>query len=270
MSKGRYKTFLIVMAVLIVLSACSGNELIFGEGEDADSEMETVHSDASPPIELFGNSLRGGLIYDNWWKVLGNNAPTQNHPLWATQDTNTRTGGDTWRCKECHGWDYKGADGAYGSGSHFTGFPGVLAAAGSSSTDLTGWLDGSANPDHDFTDYLDDESIDALVAFIQRGMVNMSDYINDEDKSAIGDAAVGQPLFNTSCAPCHGLDGASINFGDSEEPVYLGDLAWENPWETMHKAANGQPGSLMPSGLALGWNWEDIADVLAYLQTLTE
>jgi len=38
-------------------------------------------------------------------------------PLWATQSSNTRSGKDTWRCKECHGWDYMGVDGAYGSGS---------------------------------------------------------------------------------------------------------------------------------------------------------
>ena len=27
----------------------------------------------------------------------------------------------TWRCKECHGWDYRGAPGAYSIGSDFTG-----------------------------------------------------------------------------------------------------------------------------------------------------
>ena len=55
-------------------------------------------------------------------------APEEDHPLWATQDSNTRSGDDTWRCKECHGWDYKGKAGAYASGKHFTGIKGVLDA----------------------------------------------------------------------------------------------------------------------------------------------
>lgn len=61
--------------------------------------------------ELVGDSIRGGKLYDKWWTVLGVDAPTEDQPLWKTQTTNTRTGADTWRCKECHGWDYKGVEG---------------------------------------------------------------------------------------------------------------------------------------------------------------
>src|SRR3990172_8100761 len=85
---------------------------------------------------------RGGAVYDNWWKAAGAAEPGGNQPLWSLQSTNTRSGTDTWRCKECHGWDYKGADGVYGSGSHFTGFKGILAASEMSAEDLTAWLSG--------------------------------------------------------------------------------------------------------------------------------
>jgi len=213
---------------------------------------------------------QGGKLYDKWWSVLEIDAPTGDQPLWATQDTNTRSGADTWRCKECHGWDYKGAEGAYGSGSHFTGFPGIFDEAGHSAEELTAWLDGSNNADHDFSAYLDADAFAALVEFIQKGTVDMSMYINYDDKSAIGDAAAGQTLFDGTCAACHGMDGTMLNFGDETEPEYLGDLGGENPWEVLHKAANGQPGQLMPSGRALGWSWEDLANVLAYIQTLGE
>src|SRR3990172_490672 len=71
---------------------------------------------------------KGGRLYDQWWKEAGVQAPAGNQALWATQTTNTRSGADTWRCKECHGWDYLGKDGAYGSGSHKTGFVGVSDA----------------------------------------------------------------------------------------------------------------------------------------------
>ena len=112
-------------------------------------------------------------------------------PLWKTQTTNTRTGADTWRCKECHGWDYKGVDGAYGSGSHQTGFPGIWDAASMSSEDLTAWLTGTKNPDHDFSPSLDEAYINALVTFVQKETLDSAAYIN-ADKTVNGDAAQWQ------------------------------------------------------------------------------
>src|SRR3972149_9481411 len=104
---------------------------------------------------------RGGLLYDAWWKVVpGAKEPKDNQPLWALQTTNKRKGSVTWRCKECHGWDYKGKDGAYGGGSHKTGFPGVWNAAQKKSADeLAAILRGSANPQHNFSSVLRPEDI---------------------------------------------------------------------------------------------------------------
>src|SRR3989338_3803714 len=84
---------------------------------------------ATPPPPSPATIALGGKLYDNWMKTAGVATPEGNSPLWAGQTTNTRTGKDTWRCKECHGWDYKGKDGAYSKGSHLTGFPGVYGAA---------------------------------------------------------------------------------------------------------------------------------------------
>ncbi|MEW6578628.1 MAG: c-type cytochrome [Chloroflexota bacterium] len=209
----------------------------------------------------------GGLLYDKWWTVTGADAPTENHPLWATQSTNTRTGADTWRCKECHGWDYKGADGAYGSGSHFTGFPGILDATSKSSEELLAWLNGEANPDHDFSVVVDEMALDALVAFIQQEMFDISMYVN-EDGTVAGDADAGRSLYAGTCARCHGADGKIYNFGSEDKPEYVGTLAVDNPWEVFHKVAVGQPGAPMPGALALGWTPQQIADVVAFAQTL--
>ena len=67
----------------------------------------------------FADLIRGGLLYDKWWKVNGGAEPMTNfNPIWSSQNTNARMGADTWRCKECHGWDYIGLDGRYSSGSH--------------------------------------------------------------------------------------------------------------------------------------------------------
>lgn len=204
----------------------------------------------------------GGPLYDKWWEALGMEAPEGDHPLWASQDTNTRSGTDTWRCKECHGWDYKGTDGVYGSGSHFTGFPNVLGTE-----DVLAWLNGSMNPEHDFSIYMDETALNALVTFLQTEIADVSMYIND-DKTVNGDPRFGRDLFTGTCASCHGVDGRHMNFGSEEEPEYIGTLAVDNPWEFIHKASFGQPGEPMPAGLALGWELQDIADLLAYAQTL--
>ena len=209
----------------------------------------------------------GAQMYDKWWSYLGVDAPEIDNPLWATQDTNTRSGSDTWRCKECHGWDYQGVDGAYASGSHSTGFAGILAASAMTAEELTAWLNGSTNPDHDFSPYMEDYALEALVAFIQNEMVDITPYVN-ADKTVNGDPAKGRNLYEGTCTFCHGVDGKLINFGGDDDPEYLGTVASGNPWEFFHKASFGQPGAPMPAGLALGWSLQDIADLLAYVQTL--
>jgi len=206
---------------------------------------------------------QGGRLYDNWISVLGVDAPAGNQPLWATQTTNTRSGVDTWRCKECHGWDYLGSEGRYGSGSHFTGFPGILSARDKSTEELKSAL---KNEDHDFSTYLNDDQLNALVAFMQQ-MQDMRAYIN-EDETINGDVEHGNVLYNASCAMCHGAEGNLIDFDDGEGLEYVGTLANDNPWETFNKISYGQPGTSMPPAVSLGWSWQDIADALAYLQTL--
>ena len=210
----------------------------------------------------------GGRIYDEWFAAFGAEAPESNQPLWATQTTNERTGEDTWRCKECHGWDYKGVDGAYGSGSHMTGFPGILNAATMSSEELTAWLNGTKNADHDFSSYFTADDFDRVAAFIQKDVFDKSTIIN-ADKTVIGgDAAHGKQLFDSVCKVCHGDDGKTINFGDDAEPEFFGTIAVDNPWEFFNKATVGVPGESMPAGWNLGWTLQDILDLLTYAQTL--
>ena len=213
-------------------------------------------------------AVQGGRMYDKWWKAIGVDVPEGDQPLWATQSSNTRSGGDTWRCKECHGWDYKGADGVYASGSHATGFAGIWDAQSMSAEELTGWLDGTSNADHNFAQYMSEEQVSYLVAFIQEGMVDKSAFINADKTVVGGDAAHGEALFSGTCAECHGDDGKTINFADGEEVEYVGTVASDNPWEFFNKASVGQPHEQMPSGLGLGWSQQDIIDVLNFAQTL--
>lgn len=215
---------------------------------------------------------RGGRLYDKWWAETGVEEPIIDQALWAMQSSNTRSGDDTWRCKECHGWDYLGEDGAYGSGSHFTGFPGVYDAAQTSTVEeLAAALKGATNPDHDFSPVLDDAAINDLATFLKNGLEDYRQYVDYTTKAPTSaDEASGAQFFANTCAACHGADGTAVNFGDEDEPEYVGTIAIDNPQEFLHKARFGQPGTdpAMPATVDLGWSVQDVVDVLAYAQTL--
>jgi len=223
-------------------------------------------------ILLQGVLVRGGLLYDKWWKVsnvLDSTEPTEDHPLWDTRpdtESNTRTGSDTWRCKECHGWDYLGVDGAYGSGSHKTGFDGIYDSRTKSALELTAFF---KTGDHDFSAHFSDQDIADVVAFITGGQIDMSQYIDLSTKAANGDATNGETLYSAQCSMCHGADGKTIDFGDGEG---VGDLALDNPWETLHKIRFGNPGSSpeMPSAIDNGLSIDNQVDILTYCQSLGE
>jgi thiosulfate dehydrogenase len=245
-------TTLFVIAVLTLFVACTPNS-------SAPTEAPSVPS---------GSISEGGRLYDKWWSESNVAAPSGDQPLWASQTTNTRSGSDTWRCKECHGWDYMGAEGAYSSGSHFTGFTGVLESQELSAGELLAWLNGTTDAKHDFS-AMGDAAIESLVLFLSEGLTDVSPYIDPETKLAIGgDIGNGEVLYTATCTACHGVDGTLINFGDAEDPEYVGTIAIDNPWEFIHKVRFGQPGAAMPSAFDSGWSLQDIIDLLTFSQGL--
>ncbi|NOH02651.1 MAG: hypothetical protein HND47_12185 [Chloroflexi bacterium] len=223
---------------------------------------------ASQQSSLTGNAARGGQLYDKWWSALGVDEPATDHPLWVTQTTNTRTGANTWRCKECHGWDYKGADGAYGSGSHFTGFVGVMKMDGKDPDDILAILKGSTNPDHDFSSVLDEQALIDLALFLNQGLIDDATIVNADKTPLNGDADAGKTIF-ALCSTCHGIQGTAINFDNDSEPEYLGTVASGNPWEFIHKARFGQPGVvIMPAGVSMNRQTQEYIDLLTYVHAL--
>lgn len=207
----------------------------------------------------------GGKLYDNWAKVLYfDTTDLGTHPLYPA--AGKQQGATTWRCKECHGWDYRGRDGSYAKGSHFTGIKGLREVAGQPVERIAAVVRGQA---HGYTPrMLPDGAIAALALFVSRGQVDVEQHIERATRKAKGDAARGARFFQTICAVCHGFDGKAINFGSPESPEYVGTVAVDNPWETLHKIRNGQPGVPMVSLGAL--DDRDLDDILAYSQTLPE
>jgi thiosulfate dehydrogenase len=214
---------------------------------------------------------RGGQLYDNWWKTsVDVDKPEGEQLLWKSQSTNNRSGYSTYRCKECHGWDYRGQDGAYGKGSHYTGFRGVYEASRKLSVkELEGSLRGAMNKDHDFSKLLNENDISDLVFFLKYGTVDLVQFINTDGLPIDGDIETGRNFFTKNCmTECHGPDGTAINFGSEEKQEFIGTVAIKNPWEFIHKVRAGQPGTRMSAGIINKWSDEDIRNLLAYAQNL--
>jgi len=207
----------------------------------------------------------GALLYDNWLKM--NRADIKDtHPLYPA--TSKKSGKSTWRCKECHGWDYIGKDGRYSKGSHFTGINGVYQVRTAEPGNLFKALTDKVRK-HDFSTYLADNEVWALVKFIREGQIAIETVL-DEQGGARGDVAKGKVLYNANCSSCHGTDGIEIDFKGKKEGIQgIGWLTNDNPQESLHKIRWGHPGSDMPSMIADNNLSElDAIDILTYCQSL--
>jgi thiosulfate dehydrogenase len=204
---------------------------------------------------------RGGVLYDKWWAHLGKEAPKDTHPAYGK--AGKKKGSSTWRCKECHGWDYKGARGAYRKGSHYSGIGGIRNMTHAPLDSVVATLKDNT---HGFGKLIPDKELMNLAHFVSHGQIDMDKYIDRASKKAKGDAANGERIYQTTCARCHGSDGKLINFKTPPKVEYIGTVAQANPWETLHKLRMGQPGVPMISMLA--FDIQDHVDILAYTQTL--
>jgi Cytochrome C oxidase, cbb3-type, subunit III len=228
--------------------------------------------DESAKDSVTGDAVRGGALYDAYWLVPGvmsSAAPTTNHPLWASRPdsaSNTRMGPDTWRCKECHGWDYKGVSGRYGSGSHATGFPGVLGTTSSASAIAALLADPTG---HNYGAVLSETDRNDLAAFIATSLFDTATLIDASGAFIGGDTVAGKVNYDGGCAVCHGADGLNTtptgSGGGFED--FPGFIANDNPWEFIHKVRFGQPGTVMTAQEAT-LDRADLANLGAYCQTL--
>ncbi len=205
-----------------------------------------------------GAIARGAKLYDKWFKVIKADKPKDTHSAWPAANTKKK-GNTTWRCKSCHGWDYKGADGAYAKGSYKTGIKGINAMAGADTAKIVAVLKDDT---HKLSGKMADADFNDLALFVSQGQVDMSKYIDYAAKAAKGgDGARGANYFNTMCAQCHGKNGDQPKDMKKTLAKQLG-----NPWEVMHKILNGQPGEQMPGLRAL--DHQIVVDIMAHLGTL--
>lgn len=185
---------------------------------------------------------QGGRLYDNWWVTCGMSEPQNAHPAYPAT-VGKQSGATTWRCKECHGWDYQGKDGAYQSGSHFTGIRGVTAYAGREEAAIVAIL---KDEKHRYGALMSEELLGRIALFVSKGQIDVGARIDAKTKKVSGNQLVGRRIFDKQCIACHGTQGRAMNFsGDPAKPEFVGTIAADNPWEMLHKIRNGQPNAVM-------------------------
>ncbi|MBI4754621.1 MAG: hypothetical protein HY778_04205 [Betaproteobacteria bacterium] len=213
-----------------------------------------------PGENLSASIVHGGRLYDDWQAEAGARRQSLPHPAYPAS---AHFAGDvalTWRCKECHGWDYRGKDGAYGGGRHATGTKGIRGVAGAAPARIAAILRDAT---HRFDAVLKERDLHDLANFVSLGQVDMDAAIDRASGRARGDAGRGAPYFGTICAACHGSQGQRII---TTQP--LGRVARANPWESLHKMMNGHPDEKMPALREL--DLQLLIDVLTHLQGLPE
>lgn len=217
-----------------------------------------------PAKNLLGSIARGGRLYDDWQKEIDAPPPTSRHPAYPKGATFAAIPVTNWRCKECHGWDYRGRDGVYGKGSHRTGIKGIRALAGGDPQVVVELLMDANHRYHGKQStraVLDLQDLMDLANFVTRGQIDMDAYIDRRTGAAKGRADRHRDVFDLLCVTCHGKRGDALSTGNT-----IGNVARDNPWEALHKIKNGHPGEAMPALLV--FDIEMVIDILAYAQYL--
>ncbi len=233
------------------------------------SLFDISSANATSIFNILGNSFRGAQLYDNWMAVLDVSAPDGNSPFWYLQDTNKVEGADTWRCQECHGWDYKGNQGAFANGNHVTGFIGIQNMIGKSNEEIINYLNGTNNIEHDFSAYLSEKDMNDLAAFMQTKQVDLELLVNYDTREILGHKENGQVYYQETCQECHGEFGSDIIVSHDGFMMYISDLAYADPWQAIHHTRFGKP--IIENNHAFeeyGLSIYKITDILAYVQSL--
>jgi mono/diheme cytochrome c family protein len=210
-------------------------------------------------LDLAASVANGGRLYDDWQVHTGGQRQAIAHPAYPAKGYYVNSANETWRCKECHGWDYKGNQGQYAKGNHFTGITGIQAMTGADPDKTMAVLRGTS---HHFGAVLRHRDLQDLANFVSYGQIDMDTVIDLKTGLTRGDATKGQTHYRSMCAGCHGVDGYFV------AKRHLGKVSRGDPWHSLHNMLNGHPDDTMPALRELDPNVAK--DILAHIQTLQE
>ena len=233
------RTLFVLIAILISL-------IVLGVGSPRRTSAEAP-AHVLPQVTT-ADPLRGGRLYAAWDQLLG--APEtglEQQPLWPTTGIGSIPPTLTWRCVNCHGWDYAGSSGrTLTTVNRNMDYPGLFGVTADTPEEIFPILNGLNNPEHDFTPPLEAQDLLDLAAFLAANLVQPELIADPESLAAAGTIEVGEAGYTEYCLGCHGLEGEKINLGTVQTPIFLGDLAWTNPWRIAHTTRFGHVSTRVP------------------------
>jgi len=198
----------------------------------------------------------GGQLYSDWPQVMLFRGPFTKHPLWTGSPSAINT--ETWRCVNCHGWDYRGSDGVGGDLGVVSNVPGLRHLVGA---DRRTVADGIVRGEHGFAGkQLSADALQFLVDFLIEGQRVVVD-LAEKARVSGADAQAGRDRYVGACRVCHGSDGGRLNLGSERFPDTLPTLARSKPWKFLHGVRFGHAG-VMPSFVML--DDTEFLNLLAY------
>lgn len=211
-----------------------------------------------PSENMAASITNGGRLYDDWQSATGSRQALP-HPSYPPKAYYADVPAVTWRCRECHGGDYKGNLGQYASGNHATGIKGIRSMAGADPGLITAIL---RNRTHRFGAVLKYRDLQDLANFVSAGQVDMDTFFDSKTGRARGDAKRGEPYYQTICVGCHGREGRFT------AKRFLGARARQDPAAALHSMLNGHPDDNMPA--LRQFDQRIVADILSYVQSLPD
>lgn len=227
------------------------------------------------------DGILGGILYDSFWATEANYSKASDQNL----VNKLKTYSDFFRCKQCHGWDLLGTNGAYINRGPKTNRPNVSSinllniAKTKSPQELFDAMKKTAgrrdvnydlatyNPTSNasvgdqmpnYTQLLSDKEIWALVKFMKNEVINNADLYDSQITGSYptgsikftnigkdGNATSGKTYYAQKCQVCHGADGKLIPNLDKTSGMTLGKFMRTKPNEAQHKIKFGQLGSSM-------------------------
>jgi len=212
-----------------------------------------------PSINLAASIANGGRLYDDWQVHTGGQRQALAHPAYPPKAYYASASAETWCCKECHGWDYKGNQGQYAKGNHATGIKGIRALMGAEPQRTVSVLRSNT---HHFGAVLKHRDLQDLANFVSYGQIDMDTLIDPRTALSRGNALQGATHYRSMCAGCHGQEGHFV------AKRHVGKVSRDDPWHSVHNMLNGHPDDTMPALREL--DPKVISDILAHLQTLPE
>ncbi len=230
-----------IWAIAVVASVCLG---ALAPAIAADGALSQGLSKKRQLPATWSDSI-GGQLYSDWPQVMLFRGPFRKHPLWTGSPSAINT--ETWRCVNCHGWDYRGSDGVGGDLGVVSNVPGLRHLAGA---DRRTVADGITRGEHGFAaEQLSADALAFLVEFLIEGQLAVVD-LAARARDLGADTKAGAVRYASVCRVCHGPDGARLNLGSERFPDTLPTLARSKPWKFLHGVRFGHAG-VMPAFLML-------------------